>query len=63
MKFNLYNSSDYFLVVIDEQDNAEVIPMHSLEKFAITFMKSGNINLINDVVKALHRSGYRIDMV
>lgn len=63
MKFNLYNSSDYFLVVIVEQDNAEVIPMHSLEKFAIAFMKSGNINLINDVVKALHRFGYRIDMV
>lgn len=44
------------------KDNAELIPMHSLEKFTIAFMKSGNINSINDVLKALHRSGCSIDM-
>lgn len=35
----------------------------SLEKFAKTFMVSGNINLINDVMKALNRSGWRISQV
>ncbi|KAJ6803178.1 pentatricopeptide repeat-containing protein, chloroplastic [Iris pallida] len=44
------------------KDNSDVISMQSLEKFAVAFMKSGNINLMNDVLKALHRSGYKIDM-
>lgn len=26
-------------------------------------MKSGNINMINDVIKALHSSGHKIDQV
>ncbi|KAL5973637.1 hypothetical protein ACLOJK_030291 [Asimina triloba] len=43
------------------KDNAKVIPKPSLKKFVLTFMKSGNINLINDVIKALHASGQRID--
>ncbi|KAJ0971381.1 hypothetical protein J5N97_019340 [Dioscorea zingiberensis] len=43
------------------KDNSESISNRLLEKFAITFMKSGNINLINDVLKAFHRSGHRID--
>ncbi|XP_058073884.1 pentatricopeptide repeat-containing protein At1g10910, chloroplastic isoform X2 [Magnolia sinica] len=43
------------------KDNAEVISKLSLRKFAVAFMKLGNINLINDVVKALHGSGQRID--
>ncbi|KAH7686438.1 HCP-like protein [Dioscorea alata] len=43
------------------KDNAESISNHLLEKFAITFMKSGNINLINDVLKAFHRAGHRIN--
>lgn len=44
------------------KDNAELIPMHTLEKFAIAFVRSGNINLINDVLKAFHRSGCTLDM-
>nr|UPT49042.1 pentatricopeptide repeat protein AaPPR1425 [Agave angustifolia] len=44
------------------KDNADLIPVHSLEKFAIAFMKSGNINSINDVLKAFHRSGCTIGM-
>uniref|UniRef100_A0A0D9V220 PROP1-like PPR domain-containing protein n=1 Tax=Leersia perrieri TaxID=77586 RepID=A0A0D9V220_9ORYZ len=43
-----------------EQDNAELISPRSLENFARSFMVSGNINLINDVMKALNRSGWRI---
>ncbi|XP_020272079.1 pentatricopeptide repeat-containing protein At1g10910, chloroplastic [Asparagus officinalis] len=43
------------------KDNTECIPLRSLEKFAIAFMKSGNINSINDVLKAFHRSGCTID--
>ncbi|KAF8696648.1 hypothetical protein HU200_036267 [Digitaria exilis] len=46
-----------------EQDNAELISPSSLEKFARSFMVSGNINLINDVMKALNRSGWRISQV
>ncbi|WOL03021.1 hypothetical protein Cni_G11741 [Canna indica] len=42
------------------KDNARLLSGKSLEKFAISFMRSGNINLINDVLKALHRSGFEI---
>lgn len=48
---------DAYIVV---KDNAELISPSSLEKFARAFMVSGNINLINDVMKALNRSGWRI---
>ncbi|KAF8671037.1 hypothetical protein HU200_050316 [Digitaria exilis] len=48
---------DAYIVV---KDNAELISPSSLEKFARSFMVSGNINLINDVMKALNRSGWRI---
>ncbi|KAJ1283865.1 hypothetical protein BS78_03G160000 [Paspalum vaginatum] len=48
---------DAYIVV---KDNAELISPPSLEKFAKSFMVSGNINLINDVMKALNRSGWRI---
>ncbi|KAL6608134.1 hypothetical protein ACP70R_041197 [Stipagrostis hirtigluma subsp. patula] len=48
---------DAYIVV---KDNAELISPPSLEKFARSFMASGNINLINDVMKALNRSGWRI---
>ncbi|KAL5227314.1 hypothetical protein ABZP36_015579 [Zizania latifolia] len=48
---------DAYIVV---KDNAEFISPRSLEKFARSFMVSGNINLINDVMKALNRSGWRI---
>ncbi|KAL6881949.1 hypothetical protein ACP4OV_011421 [Aristida adscensionis] len=48
---------DAYVVV---KDNAEHISPASLEKFARSFMASGNINLINDVMKALNRSRWRI---
>jgi hypothetical protein len=32
-------------------------------KFATAFMKLGNINLINDVLKAIDGSGCKIDQV
>uniref|UniRef100_A0A0E0C3J2 Pentacotripeptide-repeat region of PRORP domain-containing protein n=1 Tax=Oryza meridionalis TaxID=40149 RepID=A0A0E0C3J2_9ORYZ len=48
---------DAYVVV---KDNAEFISRRSLGNFARSFMASGNINLINDVMKALHRSGWRI---
>nr|CAB3473320.1 unnamed protein product [Digitaria exilis] len=51
---------DAYIVV---KDNAELISPSSLEKFARSFMVSGNINLINDVMKALNRSGWRISQV
>lgn len=41
----------------------EIISTPSLEKFATSFMKSGNINLINDVVKVFHRLKHNVDMV
>ncbi|KAL1809561.1 hypothetical protein DCAR_0729111 [Daucus carota subsp. sativus] len=49
---------DAYLVV---KDNARSIPRSTLKKFAASFMKFGNINLINDVIKALHSSGHKID--
>ncbi|PKA48781.1 Pentatricopeptide repeat-containing protein [Apostasia shenzhenica] len=45
------------------KDNMEMISTLSLENFAASFMKFGNINLINYVVKALHRSGRTLDTV
>ncbi|KAF6163617.1 hypothetical protein GIB67_036077 [Kingdonia uniflora] len=45
------------------QDSGGQISRASVKKFAISFMKSGNINLINDVVKAVHSSGHKIDQV
>jgi hypothetical protein len=60
--------SSLFLCVLSKQiklkqDNAEQISPPTLEKFARYFMASGNINLINDVMKALNRSGWRISQV
>ncbi|KAL5704343.1 hypothetical protein ACHQM5_022785 [Ranunculus cassubicifolius] len=49
---------DAYVVV---KDNAERISHTSLNKFAISFMKTGNINLINDVLKALHSPSHKID--
>ncbi|XP_010242769.1 PREDICTED: pentatricopeptide repeat-containing protein At1g10910, chloroplastic isoform X2 [Nelumbo nucifera] len=43
------------------KDNSRFISQATLKKFAVAFMKSGNINLINDVVKAVHSSGHKID--
>ncbi|CAI8591520.1 unnamed protein product [Vicia faba] len=43
------------------KDNATFISGPTTKKFASAFMKSGNINLINDVMKTLHSCGYKID--
>ena len=45
------------------QDNAKLISQPAKKKFATSFLKSGNINLLNDVVMALHSSGYKFDQV
>ncbi|XVF67700.1 hypothetical protein PTKIN_Ptkin10aG0142700 [Pterospermum kingtungense] len=49
---------DAYVVV---KDNAEVITQPAMKKFATAFTKLGNINLINDVLKVIHGSGYKID--
>ncbi|KAK6240948.1 Pentatricopeptide repeat - like 10 [Theobroma cacao] len=49
---------DAYVVV---KDNAELISQPAIKKFATAFMKLGNINMINDVLKVLHGSGYKID--
>ncbi|XP_050232045.1 pentatricopeptide repeat-containing protein At1g10910, chloroplastic [Mercurialis annua] len=43
------------------KDNSELISQAAIKKFANSFMRLGNINLINDVMKAIHSSGYKID--
>lgn len=43
------------------KDNATSISGPTTKRFASAFMKSGNINLINDVMKTLHNCGYKID--
>lgn len=45
------------------QDNAKVISQPTLKRFCKAFMVSGNINLVNDVLKVLHGSGHKIDQV
>jgi hypothetical protein len=45
------------------QDNAGLISKPAVKKFATAFLESGNINLINDVIKAIHGSGCKIDQV
>ncbi|KDP38874.1 hypothetical protein JCGZ_05031 [Jatropha curcas] len=49
---------DAYVVV---KDNAELISQAAIKKFANSFMKLGNINLINDAMKVIHGSGYKID--
>lgn len=43
------------------KDNTKLISKPAMKKFARAFMKLGNINLINDVLKAIHNSGFNID--
>ncbi|RDY01840.1 Pentatricopeptide repeat-containing protein, chloroplastic, partial [Mucuna pruriens] len=43
------------------QDSATFISRPATRKFASAFMKSGNINFINDVLKTLHDCGYKLD--
>lgn len=45
------------------QDNATFISQPAIKKFATAYMKSGNINMLNDVVKTLHGCGHKIDKV
>ncbi|KAF1882484.1 hypothetical protein Lal_00039132 [Lupinus albus] len=49
---------DAYVVV---KDNATFISRPTTRKFARVFIKSGNINMINDVMKTLHSCGYKID--
>ncbi|QHO48563.1 hypothetical protein HN51_000597 [Arachis hypogaea] len=49
---------DAYVVV---KDNATYISRAAIRKFACAFLKSGNINLMNDVMKTLQDSGYKID--
>ncbi|GKV21171.1 hypothetical protein SLEP1_g31176 [Rubroshorea leprosula] len=49
---------DAYVVV---KDNADLISRPAIKKFATVFVKKGNINLINDVMKVIHGSGYKID--
>ncbi|CAK9178201.1 unnamed protein product [Ilex paraguariensis] len=49
---------DAYVVV---KDNARFISRPAMKKFATSFMKLGNVNLINDVIKAIHSSAYKID--
>lgn len=45
------------------QDNGDLISKPAIMKFATAYMKFGNINLINDVVKLIHGFGCKIDQV
>ncbi|XP_075108405.1 pentatricopeptide repeat-containing protein At1g10910, chloroplastic-like isoform X1 [Nicotiana tabacum] len=49
---------DAYVVV---KDNAGFISRPAIKRFAVNFMRSGNVNLINDVMKAMHSSGHKID--
>ncbi|XP_062030038.1 pentatricopeptide repeat-containing protein At1g10910, chloroplastic isoform X2 [Rosa rugosa] len=49
---------DAYVVV---KDNPGLISKPATMKFATAFMKLGNINLINDVLKAIDGSGFKID--
>lgn len=40
-----------------------MISQPTLKKFGRAFMISGNINLVNDVLKVMHGSGHKIDQV
>ncbi|XP_015893655.2 pentatricopeptide repeat-containing protein At1g10910, chloroplastic [Ziziphus jujuba] len=43
------------------KDNGDLISKPAIMKFATAYMKFGNINLINDVVKLIHGFGCKID--
>ena len=45
------------------QDHAKFISSKALKKFLGVFLRSGNINLIYDVVEVIHGSGHKIDQV
>lgn len=60
---SLHKFSYKFWKAAISQDFSESISDRSMEKFAYLFMKSGNVNLINDVLKAYHRSRKKISTV
>ena len=41
----------------------ESISHHATKKFALAIVKLGNINLVNDVMNAVHAIDYMIDQV
>uniref|UniRef100_A0A2P2K6D3 Pentatricopeptide repeat-containing protein n=1 Tax=Rhizophora mucronata TaxID=61149 RepID=A0A2P2K6D3_RHIMU len=45
------------------KDNVESISRPAINKFANAYMASGNINMVNDVLKFIHGSGLKIDQV
>ncbi|KAF3671670.1 Pentatricopeptide repeat-containing protein, chloroplastic [Capsicum annuum] len=49
---------DAYVVV---KDNAGFISQPAIKKFSVNFMRSGNVNIINDVIKTMHSSGHKID--
>ncbi|GAB4848140.1 hypothetical protein Ancab_002806 [Ancistrocladus abbreviatus] len=49
---------DAYVIV---KDNGRLISKPAIKKFSTAFVESGNINLINDVLKAVHSSGHKID--
>lgn len=55
--------SIYLLALHILQDNAKLISQPAIKKFAKSFMRKGNINLVNDVIKSIHNSDYKIDQV
>jgi hypothetical protein len=62
--FTLHNLfMNFKKTAIMSQDFSECITDRSMEKFTNSFMRSGNVNLINDVLKAYHQSGNKISMV
>ncbi|WMV55099.1 hypothetical protein MTR67_048484 [Solanum verrucosum] len=51
---------DAYVVV---KDNAGFISPPAIKKFSVNFMRSGNVNLINDVMNAMQSSGHKIDQI
>ncbi|XP_028800907.1 pentatricopeptide repeat-containing protein At1g10910, chloroplastic isoform X1 [Neltuma alba] len=49
---------DAYVVV---KDNAKFISRPAIKRFAAAFMKFGNINMINDVMKTLHGCDHKVD--
>lgn len=43
------------------KENANLISPQGVKKFLVAYMKSGDINLINDALRVIHTSGYKID--
>lgn len=54
---------DVHVTCFRDQDNGELISAPSMKKFATIFLKSGNINSMNDVLKMIHGFGCKIDQV